>query len=52
MSHYHWGEFQTHAFHVVPFIGAIVSVMNLHGRKTCSRKADQSVKADNGFMNG
>ena len=54
MSHYHWGEFQTHAFHVyiVPCIGPIVSVMNLHGWKTCSREADQSVKADNGFVNG
>ena len=46
MSHYHWGEFQTHDFQVVPFIGPIVSVMNLHDRETCSRKADQSVKPD------
>ena len=29
MSHYHWGEFQTHAFHVVPSMGPIVSVINL-----------------------
>ena len=29
-SHYHWGElFQTHAFHVVPCMGPIVSIMNL-----------------------
>ena len=52
MSHYHWGEFQTHVFHVVPFMDPIVSVMNLHGRETCSRKADLSVKPDNGFVNG
>ena len=29
MSHYHWGEFQTRAFHVVPSMGLIVSVVNV-----------------------
>ena len=32
-SHYHWGEFQTHVFHVVPFMGLTASVVNLHGLK-------------------
>ena len=27
---YHWDQFQTHAFHVVPSMGPIVSVMTLH----------------------
>ena len=31
-SHYHWSEFQIHAFHVVPSIGPIVSVTTLHGQ--------------------
>ena len=26
MSTYCWGEFQTHAFHVVPYMGPTVSV--------------------------
>ena len=30
-SHYHWGEFQTYAFHVVPSMGPIVSVVNTLG---------------------
>ena len=30
---YPWGEFQTHAFHVVPSMGPIVLVMNLQGRQ-------------------
>ena len=32
MSHYHWGEFQAHTFHVVPsmLMGPIVLVLNLH----------------------
>ena len=31
----YWGEFQTHAyaFHVVPSMGPIISVINLHGWK-------------------
>ena len=29
-SHYHWGEFETNAFHVVSSMGPVVSVMNLH----------------------
>ena len=33
LSHYHWGEFQSHAFHVAPSMGPIVSVVNLHGLK-------------------
>ena len=32
--HYHWGEFQTHAFNVAASMGRIVSVMNLHGRNS------------------
>ena len=52
MSHYHWAQFQTHAFHVGPFMGSIVPDMNLHGRQTRSRKADQSTKPDNGTVNG
>ena len=31
MSHYHWGQFQTHAFHVAHSIGPIVSVVSLYG---------------------
>ena len=52
MSHHHWGEFQTHAFHVVPSMSPIVSVVNLHGWQTCSRKANQSAKPGNGTVNG
>ena len=29
MSPYCWGEFQTHAFHVMPSMDPIVSVVNL-----------------------
>ena len=32
-SHYHWGEFQTHTFHVVPSMGLTASVVNLHSLK-------------------
>ena len=32
-SPYYWGEFQTHAFHVGPSMGPIVSVVNLQGRQ-------------------
>ena len=32
-SHYHWGGFQTNAFHVVSCMGPIVSVMILHGQQ-------------------
>ena len=28
MTHFHWDEFQTHAFHIVLSMGAIVLVMN------------------------
>ena len=31
MSPYRWGEFQTHAFHVIPSMDPIVSVVNLYG---------------------
>ena len=47
MSPYHWGEFHTHAFHVVPSMGPIVSVMNLQGWQTHSRKANLSTKPGN-----
>ena len=30
---YHWGKFHTHAFHVAPSVGPIVSVMNLQGQQ-------------------
>ena len=33
-SHYHWGQFQTHAFHVVPSsMGLIVSFVTLHSQQ-------------------
>ena len=51
MSHYHWGQFQTHAFHVVPSMGPIVSVVNLHGQQIHSRKADMLAKPGNGIVN-
>ena len=46
MIHYHWGEIQTHAFHVhvVLSMGPIVSVMNLQGQQNWLRKADHAVK--------
>ena len=44
------GEFQIDAFHVVPSVGPIVSVMNLQGWQTHSRKADQSTKHGNGIV--
>ena len=53
MSQHYWGEFQTHALHVVPSMGPIVSVVNSHGRQNCcSRKADQSTKPGNGTVCG
>ena len=52
MSHYYWDEFQTHAFHVAPSIGSIVSVVNLHGQKNSLQKVDQLVKPVNGIVNG
>ena len=51
MSHYHWDQVQTHAFHVVPSMYPIVSDVTLHGGKTHSRKANQSAKPGNGIMN-
>ena len=33
MYHYHWGQFQSHVFHVVPFMGPITTVVTL-----CSAK--------------
>ena len=41
MSYYHWSELQTHAFHVVPSMSPIVSVVNLHDRKYSLKKTDQ-----------
>ena len=49
MSYYHWGEFQTHTFHVVLSMGPIVSVMNIQGH---SRKADQLAKPGNITVKG
>ena len=46
---YCWGEFHTHAFHVVPSMGPIVSVMNLQGQQNL-RKADQSTKPGNDIV--
>ena len=40
MSHNHWCQFQMNAFNVVPSMGPIVSVMNLHHQQTHSRKED------------
>ena len=31
MFYYQWGQFQTHASHVVPSTGPIVLVVTLHG---------------------
>ena len=36
----------------MPSMGPIVSVVNLHGWKTHSRKPDQSVKPGNAAVNG
>ena len=33
MSPYHWGDFQTHTFHVAPSMVSIISAMNLQGRQ-------------------
>ena len=33
MSHQRKGEYQTHASHLVPSMGPIISVMTLHGRQ-------------------
>ena len=52
MSYYHWGEFQTHAFHVVPSMSPIVSVVTYVVYKTHSRKADQSAKPGNATVYG
>ena len=43
MSHYHWGQCQTHASHVVPPMGPIVLVM--------TEKADLSAKPGNAIVN-
>ena len=51
-TYHHLGEFQTHAFYVVPSMGPIVSVVNYMVGKTRSRKADQLVKLGNGTVNG
>ena len=45
MSHYHWGELRTHAFHVVPSMGTIVSVVNLHGWKKLALEKQASRQA-------
>ena len=52
MIHYHWDEFQTLVFHVVPSMDLIVLVVNLYGQKTRYRNADQSAKNGNSTMNG
>ena len=49
ISHYHWGQFQTYASHVVPSMGPIVSFMTLHD---CPKKADQLAKPGNATVNG
>ena len=51
-SCYHWGEFQNYAFHLMPSMGPVVSVVNFQGHKNSSRQADQSVKPGNGTVNG
>ena len=51
MSSYHWGDFQTHAFHVVPSMGSIFLSPEIYMvGKTGSRKADQLTKPDNGIV--
>ena len=37
LFHYHWDQFQTHAFHVVAFMGLIFAtiVCNAHGFVSC-----------------
>ena len=40
MSPYYWGEIQTYVFHVVTFMGPIVSVMNLQDQQNSLQKAD------------
>ena len=54
--HYHWGQFQTHAFHVVssmdPVVLATLSLDYMHSYsymvgKTYPRKAYQSAKPGN-----
>ena len=37
-SPHYWGEFQTHAFHVAPSMGPIVSIVNLQGQKNSLKK--------------
>ena len=39
MSHYHWDQFQTHAFYVMPSMGPIVSVVTLIGRQNSPYKS-------------
>ena len=51
MSHYHWGQFQTHALHIVPSIGTTVSVVTLHGWQNSLQKADHSAKPGNATVN-
>ena len=40
----------SHTFHVVPSMGPIVSVVNLQGPKTRSRKADQLTRPGDGTV--
>ena len=51
MSHYHWGQFQTHSFYVMPSIGPVVSAVTLIG-KTHSIKADKSATPGIGSVYG
>ena len=44
------GDLQTHAFHVEPSMGPIVSVMNLSGQQTSCRKVEQSTRPGNGTV--
>ena len=46
------GEFQTHAFHVVPSKAPIVSVMNLQGQQNSLQKTDQLAKPGKNTVNG
>ena len=50
MSPYHWGEFQSYTFHIVPSMGSLSQLWIYRVGKTHSRKADQSTKPGNGTV--
>ena len=46
MFHYHWDEFQTHVFHVVPSMDLIVLVVNLYGQKPAIQKQTNQLRME------